>query len=59
MTHSPELEPESEAQQAVDDEAGADVDEEDDPAAHLNELEDGAGCTEIWSHLSESRDDGE
>lgn len=24
---------------------------------HLKSLEDGAGCTEIWEHLSESRDD--
>ena len=25
---------------------------------HLEELEDGAGCTEIWEHLSEQRSDG-
>jgi hypothetical protein len=24
---------------------------------HLDELEDGAGCTEIWEHLSEQRGD--
>jgi len=23
---------------------------------HLDEIEDGAGCTEIWEHLSERRD---
>ena len=25
---------------------------------HLEDLEDGAGCTEIWEHLSEQRADG-
>lgn len=23
---------------------------------HLSEVEDGAGCTEIWEHLSEQRE---
>lgn len=23
--------------------------------AHLDEVDDGCGCTEIWEHLSESR----
>jgi len=25
--------------------------------AHLADLSDGAGCTEIWEHLSQSRDE--
>jgi hypothetical protein len=29
-------------------------DAEDD---HLSDLADGSGCTEIWEHLSERRDD--
>lgn len=32
----------------------------DDPAAHrdhLEDVEDGCGCTEIWEHLSESREE--
>ena len=29
--------------------------EDDDVTAHLNDIEDGAGCTEIWEHLSEKR----
>lgn len=29
--------------------------EEESDADHLNDLEDGAGCTEIWEHLSERR----
>jgi hypothetical protein len=30
----------------------------DDPErAHLADVEDGCGCTEIWEHMSESRDD--
>ncbi|WP_191967107.1 MULTISPECIES: hypothetical protein [Haloferax] len=31
--------------------------EERDVTSHLDDLEDGAGCTEIWSHLSESREE--
>ncbi|MFB6227534.1 MAG: hypothetical protein ABEH88_02955 [Halobacteriales archaeon] len=38
----------------VDEEAsGEDTDE------HLHGLKDGAGCTEIWTHLSERRAEGE
>ena len=25
--------------------------------SHLSDVEDGAGCTEIWEHLSEQRDE--
>jgi hypothetical protein len=29
----------------------------DDPArAHLADIEDGCGCTEVWEHMSESRE---
>jgi len=27
-----------------------------DDSNHLDDVEDGAGCTEIWEHLSESRE---
>lgn len=27
-------------------------------ASHLDDISDGCGCTEIWEHLSEERDDG-
>ncbi len=27
------------------------------PADHLDDVEDGCGCTEVWEHLSEHRDD--
>jgi len=37
----------------TDPEAG---DDEDD-TGHLADLPDGAGCTEIWEHISESRDE--
>lgn len=30
-----------------------------DEDAHLAEIPDGAGCTEIWEHLSNERDDGD
>jgi len=26
--------------------------------AHLDDVADGCGCTEIWEHLSEERDEG-
>lgn len=32
-------------------------DDVDDPTAHLDGLEDGAGCAEIWEHLSDRRGD--
>ncbi|WP_435093922.1 hypothetical protein [Halorubrum sp. N11] len=43
-------------------ENGADAEREtnsepDDGTAHLNDIEDGAGCTEIWERLSERREE--
>ncbi|WP_157573614.1 hypothetical protein [Haloplanus natans] len=38
----------------------SDTDAEDESADarnHLSDVEAGAGCTEIWEHLSETRDD--
>lgn len=29
----------------------------DDERDHLESVEDGCGCTEVWEHLSERRDD--
>lgn len=43
-----------------DDESDTESEKDDqtaDVTAHLDDLEDGAGCTEIWSHLSESREE--
>jgi hypothetical protein len=38
--------------------AGSDADDDtDDEFAHLDSLSDGAGCTEIWEHLSETREE--
>lgn len=31
--------------------------EEEQVDDHLADVEEGAGCTEIWEHLSEQRDD--
>ena len=31
--------------------------EERDVADHLADVADGAGCTEIWEHLSEEREE--
>jgi hypothetical protein len=30
--------------------------EPDDGTEHLNDIEDGVGCTEIWERLSEQRE---
>ncbi|WP_435160157.1 hypothetical protein [Halorubrum sp. SY-15] len=40
-------------QAATDPDAG---DDEDD-TGHLDDLPDGAGCTEIWEHISDNRDE--
>ena len=40
----------SEAESAGDD-------AESDDFGHLDSLSDGAGCAEIWEHLSETRDE--
>ncbi|MFB6257034.1 MAG: hypothetical protein ABEH58_09985 [Haloplanus sp.] len=40
--------------------ADGEVDSEEESADarnHLSDVEAGAGCTEIWEHLSETRDD--
>ena len=36
---------------------GATADEDERVDEHLADLEEGAGCTEIWEHLSERRED--
>jgi hypothetical protein len=33
--------------------------ETDDEHDHLDGIEDGCGCTEVWEHLSEQRNDEE
>jgi hypothetical protein len=33
--------------------------EEDIETAHLQEIEDGCGCVEVWENLSDYRDAGE
>ncbi|WP_311173913.1 hypothetical protein [Halobellus ordinarius] len=38
-----------------DDDAAEESD--DDEYSHLKDLSDGAGCTEIWEHLSDSREE--
>lgn len=46
MTDAAECKPESVEQEA---------EERDD--AHLDDIEEGAGCTEIWEHLAEKREE--
>jgi len=41
----------------VEDDPAAEDDEEDRDDAHLQDVEPGAGCTEIWEHLSETREE--
>jgi hypothetical protein len=50
------------AEETLDEQAAADESEESDAdreRGHLSDVEDGAGCTEIWEHLSERREDGD
>ncbi|MDG5775667.1 hypothetical protein VB773_06150 [Haloarculaceae archaeon H-GB2-1] len=35
--------------------AKAQAEQEEPDADHLDDVEDGCGCTEIWEHLSERR----
>ena len=37
---------------ATDDEPGEEID-----TSHLDDVEDGCGCTEIWEHMSDERND--
>lgn len=34
-----------------------DAEEEEDIREHLQNVEDGCGCAEIWEHLSEEREE--
>jgi hypothetical protein len=34
-------------------------DESEDIRAHIAEIEDGCGCTEVWEYLSETREENE
>ena len=40
-----------------DDEAADDPTEEPVDTSHLDDLDDGCGCAEVWDHLSDQRDD--
>ena len=37
--------------------SGADDRDDDRDDAHLDDVEVGAGCTEIWEHLAEKREE--
>lgn len=53
MTADEELQERSEVDDSPDD------DDAERDRGHLSGLEDGSGCTEIWEHLSEQREDDE
>ncbi|MFC6954156.1 hypothetical protein [Halorubellus litoreus] len=59
-TTEPEAET-TEPEPIEDDPATSDDHDEDRSGdrddAHLRDVDPGAGCTEIWEHLSETRDD--
>jgi len=46
---------------APDPDPDSDPDPNPDPdevdTSHLDDIEDGCGCAEVWEHLSEERDD--
>jgi hypothetical protein len=45
----------TENSEALKDSSDAEV-EAEDARNHLSDVDAGAGCTEIWEHLSETRD---
>ncbi|GAB6861026.1 hypothetical protein ACFR97_01590 [Haloplanus litoreus] len=51
----------TEQSEAVMESADVDAERDDDAEKrnHLSDVEAGAGCTEIWEHLSETRDGAE
>lgn len=40
----------------IDQRDAADAEDTDAHREHLDDVEDGCGCTEIWEHLSENRE---
>jgi hypothetical protein len=40
----------------TDEQVPEDADTEDIETDHLDSVEDGCGCAEVWEHLSEERD---
>ncbi|MDG5775390.1 hypothetical protein VB773_10940 [Haloarculaceae archaeon H-GB2-1] len=44
----------ADAETGTDSAVDSDADNDDD---HLADIEDGAGCTEIWEHLSDRREE--
>jgi hypothetical protein len=47
------------SEQAVTAEDSVDAEVDERGAEHLDDVEPGAGCTEIWEHLSEQRSDAD
>ncbi|MFB6139263.1 MAG: hypothetical protein ABEJ26_02365 [Halosimplex sp.] len=44
--------------QAADEESQVEPDDEPEvDTSHLDDVEDGCGCAEVWEHLSEGRDE--
>ena len=41
------------------DDATTDDDRDDRDDGHLSDVPDGAGCTEIWEHIGDRREDDE
>ena len=49
----------SETEEASGGEESRDDQYEDVDTSHLEDVEDGCGCTEIWEHTSEREDDAD
>ena len=41
----------------ADDADAPEPDPDEVDTSHLDDIEDGCGCAEVWEHLSEERDD--
>lgn len=52
MTDTANVQANDEDAQVESDERAQDVD-----TSHLDDVEDGCGCAEVWEHLSEERDE--
>jgi hypothetical protein len=44
------------SEEETDADTEAEADPRDATTDHLSDVEEGAGCTEIWEHLSEQRE---
>lgn len=57
MSEATTEDPEAETEAETDAETDAETENGRSDEDHLEDIEDGSGCTEIWEQLSEQRED--